>query len=149
MKKWIIALVCVVGVITLASAGPQYIAYEVSQGAVATNVLTQTLNPIGYIDEVYLDVPSESSVTSIVTFVSTPNVSATATATVIYTNSAATAAVKARPRVTQTDNTGTSLTNLTVRERFLCNGDPVVFRVDQTSAVTGVTFKAWLKISQE
>jgi len=86
-------------------------------------------------------------VTAAVAFVVTPNCHTNATATIIYTNSAMTASGKASPRVTPTDNEGADLTSLTVGERFLCAGDPVVFTVSDTLAtVTGVTFRAWLKV---
>ena len=114
----------------------------------AAQVLTATVNPKGYIDEIYFDVPSLS--TANVTVVATPNICTNALApTCLYTNSALTANVVARPRVFQTDKTGTAITNLSVSERFLCAGDAVVLRVVQASGLTNSPqWRAWLKIKQ-
>ena len=148
MRKAIIGIIAL-GLVACASFGqPKYISFEVSNGTNTVAAFTQSKNPIGYIDEVYFQAPSAASVTGTVSIVSTPNVGTGMVTTLIYTNTALTAAVKARPRVTQTDSAGADLTSLTVAERFLCNGDPVVFRVLQTSAVTGLTWKAWIKVVQ-
>lgn len=127
-------------------AGPQWIEFTGKIGTLSTSVVSVTKNPIGYIDEVYIQAPSKAGVTSVVTLVSSPNVGSSLAPTVIYTNGETVAAAKARPRVIPTDSAGSDLSSLTVAERFLCNGDPLVFRVEQSSAVTGVTFKAFVKI---
>lgn len=131
-----------------AFANPRWVEFPVKWGTTSTNILTATQTPIGYVDEVYVLVPS-AAFTGVVSIVSTPNVSSSLTPTIIYTNAECKATGKARPRVTQTDNTGGALSSLTVAERFLCVGDPVVLRVEQVSALTGVTFRAWIKIESK
>ena len=132
----------------IALADPQYVPLECRIGTNAAAVATATANPRGYVQEILFQAPSRAAVTSVVTVVSAPNVGSGIPSTVLYTNAAMTAAAVARPRVTQQDSAGADLTTLTVSERFLCNGDPVTFRVAQDSGVTGVVFKCWLKIDQ-
>ena len=131
-----------------ALAGGQYVSFEVSHGTTTTNVLTQTQAVNGYIDEIYIEAPSRSAVTAAVSVVVSPVVGSGLTTTTLYTNATVTAAAKARPRVTQTDNEGNNLSSLSVAERFLCVGDSVAVRVTQSSAVTGVVYKVWIKTKQ-
>lgn len=152
MRKTLAILLAVI-LPALALAGPQYIPFEVANG-VATNVAqTDTQYPIGYIDEIYIQHATTNGVavvagivTSTVTVVSAPNVGSGLTSTTLFTDAAVAATALARPRVVQTDNTGTDLTSLTVAERFLCNGDPVTLTVTQVTELTNLVYKAWIKI---
>lgn len=152
MRNYLIAAALTV-MAGIALADPQYVPLECRVGTNAAAVATDSANPRGYVQEILFQAPTTngaavSTVTSVVTIVSAPNVGSGITSTVLYTNAAMTAAAVARPRVTQHDNTGANLSTMTVAERFLCAGDPITFRVAQSSGVTGVVFKCWLKIDQ-
>jgi hypothetical protein len=149
MRK--LALLCGIAVIACAvQAGPQYVALEARIGTNAAEVVSVTNFPIGYMDEILIQAPSRAAVTADVSVISAPNVGTGIPSTVLYTNSAMSAADVVRPRVAQDNNTGAALSSLTVAERFLCNGDPVTLRVAQTpTTVTGVVFKVWLKIDNQ
>lgn len=136
------------GVYEVAFCQPQYIPMSVTVGTNATIAYTDTCWPIGNIDEIIFQSPTRGNPTSDVCIICLPAmVTNGINGVVLYTNAAMTSAANAWPRITPTDNTGTALTSLTVRERFLCNGDPVTFRVAVTNAdVTGVTFRCWIKI---
>ena len=142
----IFAALTVMAGITLAQ--PRYVPLECRIGTNAATVVTDSANPIGYVDEILFQGPTRAGVTSVVTIAAVPNVGTGMVATVLYTNAAMTAAVVARPRVLQHDSGGTNIASFVVGERFLCGGDPVTFRVSQTSAVTGVVFKCWLRLDQ-
>lgn len=137
-----------------ASAEPAYVEYLIKLGATSTTATAQrnmalTNNPRGYIDEILVQAPSKGSVTAAVSVVTWPNVGTNMAHTILFTNAALTSAAKSRPRVEQTDNTGTTYSSNTVpTERLLCNGDPVVLRVKQVSDYTNVEFKAWIKIDK-
>ncbi len=147
MRKLLTIIGCVALTACASYARSRYVPFTVSVGTEAQTTNTQTRPIIGYIEEVHIENASEANVTSTVTFTKSPAVGTNLTTTVIYTNTAQSASVIARPRVTPTDDEGSALTNLTVRERILCTGDPVTFSVIQTTEVTGVVFRAWLKIS--
>jgi hypothetical protein len=131
-----------------ACANPQYVSFEVAHTTASTNVLTQTLPVIGYVDEVYVKAPSQAGVTANVSVVVSPSIDTGLTSTTLFTNGTLTAADIARPRVAQTDNEGTNLSTLTVPERYLCVGDSVTLTVTQSSEVTNVTYKVFLKVDQ-
>lgn len=147
MRTWMVMGLVAVVMAAYAIAEPAYVEYRIKVGTTATANLVVTNNPIGYVDEVYIQFPTGVR-TALVTVVSYPNVGTSLPATVLYTNATMQATAKARPRVTQTDNAGSNLSSLTVAERFLCNGDPLVFRVKQAAGSTGVTFRAWMKIDK-
>lgn len=154
MRNLLVIALCVL--CGSAFAGPQYIPFEVSIGTNAAEVKTVTQYPIGYIDEVYIMGATTSGVavsaglvTNDISLIVTPNIGSSMVKTVLYTNATLTGAARARPRVTQTDNTGANLSSLTVAERFLCNGDPVAFRVAQSSTLTSLVLKGWLKIDNK
>jgi len=147
MRK-LLAFIAIAALAGIVSAEPRYIAYEGKIDTLSTSVVSVVKNPIGYVDEILFQAPTKGGVTSVVTIVSAPNVGSGMVSTVLYTNAAMTAAAVIRPRITQQDNTGTDLTSLSISERFLCNGDPVTLRVVQTSVVTGVVFKCWIKMDQ-
>ena len=128
-------------------AAPDYVEYRAKVGTTATVNLAVTNNPIGYVDEIYVQFPAGVR-TALVTVVSMPNVGTSLPVTVLYSNATMQATAKARPRVTQTDNAGINLSSLTVAERFLSNGDKLVFRVRQAAGSTGVTFQCWCKIDK-
>lgn len=126
-------------------AGPQYVDYVFApNGTNWAATYTLTRNFQGYVDEIYVEVPSLS--TALVTVVSTPNVSSNMVATCLYTNAALTANAVARPRVTPTNAGGTANTNFPV-ESFLCAGDPVTVSVTQASKVTAAVYRVYLKIT--
>lgn len=132
----------------VACAAPAYVDFAVSIGTNnETTAVSDTRNPIGYVDEVYVLFPS-GVVTADVSLISTPAVNSGLTKTCLFTNATMAASGMARPRVTQTDTAGANLSSLTVAERFFCAGDPVAFRVKQVTGVTGITFRAWLKIEK-
>jgi hypothetical protein len=153
MRRLIISLA--VGLLACASAlaGPKYIQFEITTGAATTATNTQTKVVSGFIEEAYVEVCTGKTTqvsgvaTAIVTLVSNPDVGNGLTPTVLYTNATMSAKVFARPRVTPTDNAGSALTNLTVRERFFCIGDPVTFRVAQSSGSSNITYRAFLKVN--
>jgi hypothetical protein len=142
------AIVLFLLTLSVALAEPRYESFEVNHVNTSTNILTETKNPRGYIEEILIQAPSQAGVTANVTFVISPDVGSGLTKTVLYTNATLTAAARAMTRIVPTDNTGGALASLTVAERYLSNGDQLTFRVVQSSAVTNVSFKAWVKISQ-
>lgn len=144
MLRCILSLLAAMAVASSAMAGGRYVPLECSIGTNATATVTDTEYFRGKVSEIYVQVPAAS--TGVVTVVSTPNVGSGLTPTVLYTNAALTANAVSRTRVTQHDNTGANLSSLSVAEPFLCVGDPVVFSVTQTSALTGVVYKAWIKL---
>ena len=144
-RNSLIAILALVACI--AGAAPRYVALETSIGTNAAEVVTDTERVRGYVDEIYVEAPTVGTM-SVVTIVSSPGVGTSLTPTVLFTNGALTARDFARTRVTQTDAEGADLASLTVSERFLCQGGPVVLRVSQTSRVTGLTFRAWLKLGK-
>jgi len=148
MRKLLTIAGCAALMACASHAGGLYVPFVVSVGTNATATVTQSKPVLGYIEEVYVENPSASGVTSAVWFAIAPAAGTNLTETVIYTNATQSASVMARPRVTQTDNTGGNLSSLTVAERFLCVGDSATFGVTQSTSTTGLTFKAWLKISQ-
>ena len=142
-------IIAALGLVSAAAlAGPRFIPFEVSHGNTSTNILTQPQAVIGSIDEFYLAAPSRAGVTADVYMVVSPSIASGLANTELYTNSAATAALKARPRIPQTDSAGSNLSTNTVAERYFCVGGNVTFRIEQVSAVTGVVYKAWLKLGQ-
>lgn len=152
MRK-LMAIAGVLAVAGVALAAPQYVPFVVRCGTNATAVLTHDMAFQGYVDEVYIMAATTNGgalagpvATATVTVVSYPAVDSGLAETVLYTNAALTAATKLRPRVTQTGNTGSDLSSLTVAERFLWAGDTIRFRVLQASGITNAVWKCWLKI---
>lgn len=142
--KYRIVLLLILGAVAC-SAAPRYESFVFApNGTNWAAAYTLTSRFQGYVDEVYVEVPSAS--TAIVSVVSTPAVSSNLTPTVLYTNAAVVANSAARPRVFQTDKTGTTITNLSVSERFLCAGDPITVSVRQVSKVTNCVYRVYLKI---
>lgn len=136
-----------------ASGGPKWVDFEVSHGTTSTNILTQTRPLIGDLDEVYVAIYTNDVlivaggvVTADLFVAVSPPMASGLSSTDIYTNSAVTGVASARPRVPQTDSEGTDLTTLTVAERYRCIGDRATLRVEQVSAVTGTTYRVWLKL---
>ena len=149
MKRWTVMGSLLLAAWLPAFADPMYVPLECRIGTLSTSVVTAVANPRGYLDEILLQAPSRAAVTAVVTVISAPAVGTGISSTVLYTNAEMTAADVIRPRVAQDDNTGAALTSLTVRERFLCAGDPITLRIAQVSGVTGIVFKVWLKIEKK
>jgi len=129
-----------------AVAGVRWQSYEVSIGTNATAAVTDSHPVIGAIDQVHIENASAANVTSTVTFVAAPSIGTNLASTVVYTNAAHTTSIDARPRFLGTDTAGSDLSSLAVAEPFVCVGDTVTFRLVQTSAVTGITVRAWIKL---
>ena len=146
MRKLLSIIGAAVMLAACAARANRYIPFEASIGTNASAVVTASQPIIGYIDAVLIENASKSSVTSAVSFTIAPIIGTNLVSEVIYTNATQSASVVARPRVTPTDTSGNALSSLTVREPYLCTGDTVTFRVNQTTSVTGVTFRAWLRI---
>lgn len=157
MKQAIsIALAALVVACAVVQASPRYVAFEIKAGTNTTQVLTDTERMSGYVDEIYIQTPTTNGttvksgiVTAQVLFAVSPNIATGLGSTRLYTNKTFTTAIKARPRVAQTDNTGTNLSSLTVAERFLCVGDPMVLTVKQITAATNVVYKGWIKVDDK
>ena len=132
---------------TIAGAAPRFVALEASIGTNAAEVVTDSEKVRGLVDEVYIEAPTAGT-TSVVTIVSVPNVGTSLTPTVLYTNGALTVADIARPRVAQTDNEGAALAAVSVAERFSCVGGTLTLRIAQTSAQTGLVFRAFVKVDR-
>ena len=146
MRKLLSIIGAAVMLAACAMGQSRYVPFEVSLGTNAAEIVTASQPISGYIDAVMIENASKAAVTSAVTFTISPNIGTNLVSEVIYTNATQSASVVARPRVTPTDTSGNALTSLTVREPYLCTGDTVTFRVNQSTSVTGVTFKAWLRI---
>jgi len=156
MRKAInIALAALLVACATANAGGKWVAFEIKGGTNTTETLTDTEVINGYVDEVYLQTPMTNSkavvsglITANVGFAVSPAVGSGMTTTLLYTNTAFKASVKARPRIAQTDTAGSNLSSLTVPERYLAKGDTVTFRVSQATALTQVVYRAWIKLDE-
>lgn len=143
MKKIITSILLMFVGVSLISA-QQYILFENKIGATSQTV-TNSQPVLGYINEILVAAPSRTG-TGIVSVIISPAVGSNMPKTIIYTNASFTTAVSAMPRVTPTDNTGTALSSLTVREKYFCKGDTVTVTTSETNSITNVTFKVWLKV---
>jgi hypothetical protein len=131
---------------SISHAGQKWESFEVTIGTNATATVTDSKPIIGEVDEIYIQAPTKASVTNNVSFRIVPVIGTNLTQTTIYTNATATAAVKARPRILGTDTTGANLSSLAVSERFVCVGETVTFSVTQSSSVTALTVRAYMKL---
>ena len=127
-------------------ANARWIQFDAAIGTNATATASDTQVVFGEVDAVYIGAPSKAAVTGAVSFVAQPRVSSALPSATMYTNASYSAAVTAQPRVLPTDNTGSSLTSLAIREPYSLKGDYVTFAITQSTAVTGVAVRAWLKM---
>lgn len=131
-----------------ASAGSIVVPFILWQGTDSTEVLTQTANEQGYVEEIIIQSPTKGGTTSLVTVVATPSAGTNLTPTVLFTNASLTAGAVIRPRISATDNTGAAFPSNTVpTERYFCTGDDLALSVDQTSTKTGFWYRVWIKIN--
>lgn len=133
--------------------GPALAAQDVPMVLKCNGAVTQTVTVAasGYVKEILVSSPTTNgtvitSVTGAVDVVAIPAVGYGNANVVLYTNSAVSASVKARPRYAPTSNTGATLATNTVDEAYLSVGDSLRLRVLQNGATTNVLWRVDVKM---